>query len=73
VDFKCNKCGSISELVIRADNGTDIRCDSCGSVDMARVFAPVSLKSGNKSEDVSTCSSSKSCSGGSCNTCSGCG
>ncbi len=73
VDYKCNKCGLVSEVVIRSDNGTEIKCDSCGSFDMARVFAPVSLKASTGSEDISSRSDSKSCSGGSCATCSGCG
>lgn len=73
IDYKCNECGTVSEVVIRSDNGTEIKCDSCGSADMVRIFAPVSVKTGTGSENIMDSHASKSCSGGSCATCSGCG
>ncbi|MCD4669549.1 MAG: zinc ribbon domain-containing protein [Actinomycetia bacterium] len=60
VDYKCEDCGEISEIIIRG-SGTEIKCEKCGSSKMVKVFAPVSFK-GN-----SSCSS---CSSGSCSTCS---
>ena len=74
VDYKCNNCGSVSELVITGNNGCDIKCDKCGSKNMARIFTPIGFKSSSKSDDFASSgtSSGKSCSGGSCATCSGC-
>ncbi len=76
VDFKCNKCGNVSEYVL---NGFDekVNCAKCGSNDTVRVFAPVGLKisselSGNGYTPNSSSLQSKGCSGGSCSTCSGC-
>ena len=73
IDYKCNECGLVSEVVIRSGNGSEIRCDSCGCKSMVRIFAPVSVKTASGSEDSPANQSSKSCSGGSCATCSGCG
>jgi len=78
VDYKCSDCQSISEIVIMSDNGCEITCEKCGSSNMVRIFAPVGFKSSSSSSgsgDFSTGSqsSSRSCSGTSCSTCSGCG
>ena len=75
VDYKCNDCGKVSEVVTRSsdDNGSQIKCESCRSSNMIRIFAPVGLKSSSGSDDFAgSASSQKSCSGGSCSSCSGC-
>jgi len=69
VDYKCEDCGEISEIIIRGSD-TEIKCKKCGNSRMVKVFAPVSFKSNSSdgfSSDTSSCSS---CSGGSCSTCS---
>lgn len=78
VDYKCNECENVCEVVTIGSNGSseaDIKCEKCGSLDMARIFAPVSFKAsgGNGSDYMPSpsSSSSKSCSGGSCASCSG--
>ena len=78
VDYKCNDCESVSEVVMMGSNGssgTDIKCEKCGSSNMLRIFAPISFKAsggnGSDYESSSSSSSSKSCSGGSCASCSG--
>ncbi len=72
-DFKCNKCGNISEYVLN-NSDEKVSCAKCGSTDTVRVFAPVGIMSSSSSDfsSNSCSSSSKSCSGGSCSTCSGC-
>ncbi len=77
VDYKCNDCEAVCEIVLRSDNGSEIVCAKCGSSNMVRVFAPIGIKSSSNSSssnefssDLS--SSKKSCSGSSCSTCSGC-
>lgn len=77
VDYKCNDCENVCEIVMLGSNGgstTDIKCDKCNSFNMVRIFAPISFKAsgGNGSDyEPSSSSSSKSCSGGSCDSCSG--
>jgi predicted nucleic acid-binding Zn ribbon protein len=77
VDYKCNDCEYISEVVTLGSNGgseADIRCEKCGSSSMIRIFAPISFKSSGGSDNdymPSPSSTSKSCSGGSCANCSG--
>ena len=77
VDYKCNDCENVCEVVTRGceeSSETDIKCEKCGSFNMLRIFAPISFKSsgGNGSDyEPSSSSSSKSCSGGSCASCSG--
>jgi len=76
VDYKCNDCGSVCEIVLRSDNGSEITCEKCGSLNMVRIFTPIGFKSSSSSsanEDYSSSPSSKSCSGRSCSSCSGCG
>ncbi len=70
VDFKCNKCGNISEYVIN-NCDAEVICVNCGSKDTVRIFSPVGFKS-SSSNGFSTNNASKSCSGGSCSSCSGC-
>ncbi len=79
VDYKCNECGNVCEVVLTGSNGADVKCGSCGSSNMARVFSPIGLKSSSGSSEFSgdpcsggSCSTSKRCSGGSCSSCSGC-
>jgi predicted nucleic acid-binding Zn ribbon protein len=75
VDYKCNDCGKVSEIVTRSsdNNGCEIKCENCNSSNMIRIFAPVGLKSSSGSDDFAASDSSqKSCSGGSCSSCSGC-
>ncbi len=75
VDYKCNDCENVCEVVTRGSNEsseTDIKCEKCGSFNMARIFAPISFKaSGGEGSEYMPSSSSKSCSGGSCSNCSG--
>jgi len=77
VDYKCNDCENISEVVTKCcddSNENEIKCENCGSANMVRIFAPVSFKaSGGNGSDYapSPSASSKSCSGGSCASCSG--
>jgi hypothetical protein len=78
VDYKCNDCENVCEIVTRGcdeSSEKDIKCEKCGSFNMLRIFAPVSFKAtggnGSDYESSSSSSSSKSCSGGSCASCSG--
>ncbi len=57
VDYKCNDCGKISEIVIR-NKEDKIKCNNCGSANMARVFSSFSCNGSN-----TNCS-------GSCSSCS---
>ena len=79
VDYRCNDCGCVREVVLTGSNGADVKCDSCGSGNMVRIFAPVGFKSSSSNSDYSGDSysggqhpTSKRCSGGSCSSCSGC-
>jgi len=72
VDYKCKDCGSISEIVIKEDNGCHINCEKCGSKNMVRIFAPVGFKkSSDSSDSYGNSSSCNSCTSGNCSTCSG--
>ncbi|HEY4696028.1 MAG TPA: zinc ribbon domain-containing protein [Candidatus Hydromicrobium sp.] len=72
VDYKCKDCGSISEIVIKGDNGCHIKCEKCGSKNMVKIFAPVSFKkSSDNSNNSGSSSSCSTCSSGDCSTCSG--
>ena len=76
VDYKCSDCENVCEVVTRGcdeSSETDIKCEKCGSLNMIRIFAPTSFKAsgGNGSDYETASSSSKSCSGGSCASCSG--
>ena len=51
VDYKCNDCGNICEVVLRGSETEDVRCESCGGSNMARVFAPVGFKSSSGGSD----------------------
>jgi putative FmdB family regulatory protein len=70
VDYRCEDCGQVSEIVIRGDNGSEIKCEKCSSKNMIKIFAPVGFKSGSSADSYSGSSSCSSCSGGSCSTCS---
>jgi putative FmdB family regulatory protein len=70
VDYKCEDCGEVSEVVIRGDNGSQIKCEKCGSKKMVKIFAPIGFKSDSTSDSYSGSSSCSGCSGGSCSTCS---
>ncbi|MDD3776773.1 MAG: hypothetical protein PHN32_04115 [Actinomycetota bacterium] len=64
VDYRCNQCSRVRELVIGAD--TDIRCPECGSRDMLRIFSgPILANTELKPTAGKGCS-------GSCANCSGC-
>jgi predicted nucleic acid-binding Zn ribbon protein len=76
VDYKCNDCENVCEIVTRGFDESDeaeIKCEKCSSSNMVRIFAPISFKSSGGGSDYmpSPSSSSKSCSGGSCASCSG--
>ncbi|MQY74152.1 MAG: zinc ribbon domain-containing protein [Actinobacteria bacterium] len=71
VDYKCKDCESITEIVIRGEDGCQIKCEKCGSKNMIRVFSPVGFKSSYGGNDNSGSSSScSSCTSRSCATCS---
>ncbi|MCL4417246.1 MAG: hypothetical protein M1475_00505 [Actinobacteria bacterium] len=74
VDYKCNDCEAVSEYYVKNDNSDEIKCKSCGSMNMCRVFTPIKCGSSSSQSDyaASGSSSGKSCSGGSCSSCSGC-
>ncbi|MCJ7666045.1 MAG: zinc ribbon domain-containing protein [Actinobacteria bacterium] len=69
IDYKCQDCNEVSELVIRGDS-PEIKCEKCGNRNMVKVFAPVGLKSNSSDGRYSSGSSCSGCSGGSCGTCS---
>jgi putative FmdB family regulatory protein len=71
VDYKCNDCKYITEIVITADNKAQIKCEKCGSKNMVKVFSPVGIKSSSDENSYSQSSSScSSCTSSSCSTCS---
>jgi ribosomal protein S27E len=78
VDYKCNDCNAVDEYVINSNDANKIKCSKCGSLNTVRVFAPINFKASASSGqdcgcDSSSCTTpSKSCSGSSCSTCSGC-
>ena len=74
VDYKCNDCQTVSEYYVRNDDSDEIKCEACGSMDMKRVFSAIRCGSSSSKNDYafSGSSSGKSCSGGSCSSCSGC-
>jgi putative FmdB family regulatory protein len=71
VDYKCENCGEVSEVIIRGENTSQIKCKKCGSKKMVKVFAPVGFKSDSSGDSYSSSSSCSTCSGGNCSTCSG--
>ncbi|HAJ95883.1 MAG TPA: FmdB family transcriptional regulator [Actinobacteria bacterium] len=70
VDYKCEDCEEVSEIVIRGDDNTEIKCEKCGNSRMVKVFAPISFRGNSSDGFTSGNSSCSSCSGGSCSTCS---
>lgn len=72
VDYKCNDCGVVSEVILRSDNNCEVMCEKCKSKNVSRIFFPVGLKSSSSSKDsnFSSSTSSRNCSG-SCASCSG--
>lgn len=70
VDYKCEDCEEISEIVIRDNDDAEIKCGKCGNNRMIKVFAPVSFSGGSSDEYSSGSSSCGSCSGGDCSSCS---
>jgi len=38
-DFRCRKCGTVSEILVRGAEGERAQCSSCGSLDRERLIS----------------------------------
>lgn len=65
-EFRCLKCGHITEKLILGEKGIEMRCEQCGGEELERVVSRASfIKGMTKKTDVKV--SQRSCaSGGTC-------
>ncbi|RJQ37315.1 MAG: zinc ribbon domain-containing protein [Dehalococcoidia bacterium] len=54
-DFRCNKCGKVSEILARQTDNHDISCPECGSDNLERLISPSYLVKTGKSPSGATC------------------
>jgi len=72
-DFKCKKCGKVSELLIRSVDNQEAICPDCGSSNMERLISSSYLvKAGSPSSGVTCCGRAERCETPPCSTGEGC-
>ena len=71
-EYRCNKCKSRFEKLVRLGSRDGITCSSCESLDIERIISKVSFISIGSSGEI-TRSSSSGCNTCSATTCAGCG
>jgi putative FmdB family regulatory protein len=54
-DFKCTRCGTVSDIFVRDDNLDSVRCPNCGSSDIKKLFSSISLLRSNPAPKGMTC------------------
>jgi len=70
-EFKCSKCNELMELlVMNNDESIELKCKKCGSFRLERVMSSSNYAVGeNKnSPKQNGCSTTRTCSSGSCTT-----
>lgn len=68
-EYKCKKCGHISEFLERFDSKADHQCEKCGHDILTRVMSVFSANSEGKGITGGGGDSCSSCSDGSCSLC----
>ena len=72
-DFKCKKCGKVSELLVRSADSQDVSCPDCGNSNMERLISSSYLvKMGSPSSGATCCGKAERCETPPCSTGEGC-
>ena len=72
-DFKCQKCGKISEVFIRGVEGQSVSCPRCGSDNMERLISSSYLvKTAGPSSGTTCCGRAERCETPPCSGGGGC-
>ena len=67
-EYKCGKCGHITEFLERFDSKADHQCEKCGGGNLTKVMSVFSANAEGKSI-TGGADSCPSCSDGSCSIC----
>ncbi len=68
-DYKCKKCETVSEVLVRSSDGQTIKCSSCGSTNVEKLLsASYMIKMGGSRPDVECCEKSSQCDSQSCSS-----
>ena len=54
-EYKCNKCGSKTEFMEKANSSKKHTCQKCGSKDLKKLFSTFSVTSNSKSGGIDSC------------------
>lgn len=71
-DYKCKKCSTVSEVLVRSNDGQIVKCSSCGSTNVEKLISSSYMINivGSKPDaaclDRSAICDSQSCSSGKC-------
>ena len=72
-DFKCKKCGKVSEVFVRSADSQDVSCPDCGSSNLERLFSSSYLvKTGSPSSGATCCGRAERCETPPCSSGEGC-
>ena len=68
-DFRCQKCGGVSEILVRNNTNQEVRCPTCGSGSMERlVTAAYSVRTHSESHGSTCCGRTERCAKPPCST-----
>ncbi len=71
-EFKCSRCEELLELLVMNSNDEkfELKCEKCGSYELERVlsFTNYAMKSASANPTQNSCSTTRTCSSGSCTT-----
>ena len=66
-DYKCKKCGTVSEVLVRSNDGQTVKCSSCGSTNVDKLLSSsYMIKMGGMKSDAAYCEKSAHCDSQSC-------
>jgi putative FmdB family regulatory protein len=67
-DYKCTKCGKITEFLINSINHHEIRCPECGNKDLERLISSASyiIKNSASIHGTTCCGREERCDTPSC-------
>jgi putative FmdB family regulatory protein len=71
-EYKCGKCGTTFEKLLRSSDNSSVTCPKCGGNEVQRLMSTFACNCGGGSGSNSGFASSGgcgSCRGGSCSTC----
>ena len=48
-EYRCAKCGQVTEILVRGARAGDLRCEKCGAKEMEKLFSTFGTSGGGSS------------------------